>query len=226
MSPIARVLFGVLGAVGLVAVLGACSGDSFDPQGREATEGRSAAQGAVERVLDQVVSGRAEHGRVRVDGCHEGQDNWKRTDENAWECRVAVAAVVDGAATRNAVGPTLVSLHERLLELNGQPTEPDGLLAVARDYWGKLNQRPGYGPEDLPLQVYTLGGVRVEVVSSAPDAEDLPETVSNPFGSGFGAEVMISEEGVAAASLSSARSSSAAQLLVIRVSAPYYVVPN
>lgn len=222
-----RILSLVAVLAGLVVTVSACSmfGERFDPQGQGARTAREAAVRAVDQRLDELVVGAHEHGRLRGDACHEGQDNWKRTDALAWECRVGAAAVVDGASTRDGVAEALTALHDRLRSAGCRPRQGDGLPAVVRDYWLALQHRPGYGPDDLPSAVYTCDdGIQVEVVSSAPDDPDLARDVEGPFGGGFEAEVRIGAEPLSAAALESARSSAATQLLVVRVTKQYYAI--
>lgn len=220
-------LLGVL--AGLMVGVSACSvfGERFEPQGQRATTAREAAVRAVEERLDELVVGAREHGRLRGDACREGQDNWKRTDALAWECRVGVAAVVDGASTREGVAAALTALHGRLMSSGCQPREGGGLLAVVRDYWLALQHRPGYGPEDLPPEVYTCAdGIQVEVVSSAPDGPNLARDLEGPFGGGFDGELRVGAEPLHAEALASARSSAATQLFVVRVTERYYAIRN
>ncbi|HEU5144790.1 MAG TPA: hypothetical protein VFT81_06400 [Dermatophilaceae bacterium] len=221
-----RVAVGVT-AVGALGAGCALFAESFEPQGGKAVAAREAAARAVEQWLDAIVGDTREHGRLRADACHEGQDNWKRTDPNAWECRVGVAAVVDGAAARSEVVPALEALHGRLVAAGCQPRLGRGLLDVARDYWTPLSSRAGYGPEDLPFQYYMCpDDSQVEVLSSAPGAPTLARDVADPFGSGFAGEIRISSEPLAADALASATSSSAAQLFVLRVTRAYYTIEN
>jgi hypothetical protein len=222
--------FVVAAGVAAVAALGAgCSlfGESFEPQGAEAVAAREAAARAVEQRLDAIVGDMTEHGRLREDACHEGQDNWKRTDPYAWECRLGVAAVFEGAATRSDVVSALETLHGRIVAAGCQPRLGRGLLDVARDYWTALSGRPGYGPEDLPFQDYSCpDDSQVEVLSSTPAATTLARDVADPFGTGFAGEIRLSSEPLAADALASATSSSAAQLFVVRVTQAYYTIEN
>ncbi len=227
MSSRARLALVVAAAAGVVALVTACSlfREPFEPQGAKATAARAAAAAEIEAQLDLVVDGMREHGRLRSDACHEGQDNWKRTDEFAWECRVGVAAVVDGAETRDEVAATLTDLHDRLLATGCTPSSGGGLLDVVQDYWLAHRDRPGYGPASLPFEVYTCpDGISVEVLSSAPDATDLPRDLERAFGGGFGGEVQVREEPLGAEALASAQASDADQLVIVRVMKRYYAI--
>lgn len=223
-------LFGAVAATAVVAgVLTGCSilGERFDPQGRKAAAARATASQAVERRLDDLLVGLNEHGRLRGDACQQGQDNWKRVDEYAWDCRVGIAAVLDGASTADGVAPALVSLHDRLEGLGCRPRDGAGLLDVERDYWRALRDRPGYGPDDLPMQVYECAdGVLVEVRSTSPAASDLDSTLQDPFGIGFAGDTRISAQGLPPEAVQAARSSMALQLFIVRVTRPYYTIPS
>jgi hypothetical protein len=220
----------IAAGVAVVGALGSgCSlfAEPFEPQGGKASAAREAAAQAVEQRLVAIVGDMTQRGRLRADACHEGQDNWKRTDRYAWECRVGAAALVEGAATRADVVQALTTLHGRLAAAGCQPRLGRGLLDVVRDYWTPLSSRVGYGPEDLPVEYYMCpDDSQVEILSSTPGAPTLARDVADPFGSGFAGDVPISSEPLAVDALSSATSSPAAQLFILRVTQAYYTIEN
>ena len=202
-------------------------GEQFDPQGDEARAARAAATADVEERLTRVVGDATAYGRLFADACHEGQENWKVREPLAWDCRVGVATVVDGARTRDDVVAALADLHRRVVDAGCTPREGEGLLGQPTQYWQELSSREGYGPQDLPSVVYECGSdAWVEVLSSAPGAEALVRDVADPFGIGFPADRVIAEEGLPASGLTAVTAAEAAQVFVVRVTQRYYSVPS
>lgn len=94
-------------------------GASFDRSlHTEAVESaRSEANAKVEDAASGITAGRQAWWRYHLDGCKQGQDNWKTTDPIKWYCSVKHVAVWPAARTVDDVTPALLELDGRLRDL-------------------------------------------------------------------------------------------------------------
>lgn len=220
-----------VGAATLAAMaLAGCGwfGEDFDPHSATAQAARTAAVSDISTRADRLVAGVVEHGRSSLDGCHEGQNNWKVRETYAWDCRVAVAVVIDGAARESGIVASLKSMHERLVAEGCSARSPrGGLVGMPTDYWETYHDRPGYGPDDLPSESYDCPGeVQVEVASTTPTSDRADADLAATIGGGFWPQQVLTKTPLPDDAFTAAGSSRAAQLYVVHVSKPYYRIEH
>lgn len=209
------------GLVVLALLLAGCGPEPFEPQGAEASAGRTAARTALAALLDDVARGRTVLGRATLDGCVTGQDSWKRQDEYAHECTVSDSAVVAVADRADRVGPGLLAVDDLLRGLGCEPTTWGGLDRVQREYW--RDGDPVAEPADaaaLPAADYTCGGeVSVEVRPTSAGARGDPRAALGPVSE---PDDLLSGGPHDAATLTALRSSGLALAVVVTASRTYY----
>lgn len=117
--------FGVV----LIMLLAGCLPQPFKPNGSEATDARTDAWPTVDRTVESILdrSQSAEPlGTARMDGCREGQHNWKIKDKYQWQCYVERLTVVPAADTEVGVGRALLAMDAALQGLGCTTTSTRG----------------------------------------------------------------------------------------------------
>lgn len=200
--------------------------EEFEPDGVEAVAAREAAFARIDAAMPDAVGDGSTLGRARFDLCSQGQNNWKRRDEHAWECVAASSEVVVTATNRPEVAAALTVAQARADDLGCTPNFARGAIgAIEEEYWAPRAQDPTYSAGDLPSATYTCAdGLRLEMRPTAAGSDPQVQLdVGVTLASSPDPRVLTSEpfdDDVVAA----AQESPAALLLVVTVSRMYYDV--
>ncbi|HYN66614.1 MAG TPA: hypothetical protein VES93_06970 [Ornithinibacter sp.] len=235
MAPPRRALTAVLvvlalAAAGVLAVgtLGYCSvfgctffSEDFDPHGERATSARADATAGVAALADRVSLGYEVLAVGTVDGCVEGQHNWKRKDVYSHECSVVDSRVLLATRDPAAVADGLTAMDAVLRGLGCAPTPAGGLDRVRDEYWRDDNpQVQRRGAAGLPSAWYTCSDGRTVLAKPTSDAEPSTDPEA-AFGSRSPGDE-ISGSWYTAADVSALTASGAQLALVMRVEQTYY----